>query len=240
MNPQVHMADDRSVIEAIDAQGDTVRTARSFMTGRPIIVSTVTLKPPFNQAAIEEEVQPAPGELPPEVDVRQPSLFAAAWTVGSIRSLASAGAASITYYETVGWRGLLESEGGPALPERFHSLPGMVFPVYHVFRWLADAGGAETLESSSSHPLRPRRSRPPGRRACARAGREPHATAPAGARRPPPIGLRCGSAALTLPRPGPRCSTRRPLTSRAGIVPVEAPDLEIELGSYEAVRIDED
>ena len=35
------------------------------------------------------------------------SLFAAAWTVGSLAGLAEAGVASITYYETVGWRGIM-------------------------------------------------------------------------------------------------------------------------------------
>ena len=156
INPQVHAKDERSMVEGIDAQGDTVRTARTFMLGRPIVISAVTLRPPYNQAATVPESRPDAGELPPEVDPRQPSLFAAAWTVGSLRSLANAGVAALTYFETIGWRGLVESERGSALPDRFRSMPGMIFPVYHVFAAIADLsdpGVAEVLGTRSSRPL---------------------------------------------------------------------------------------
>ncbi len=72
-----------------------------------------------------------PGELPPQVDVRQMSLFGACWTAGSFKYLAEAGTQSITFYETTGWRGVMETEAGSPLPELFRSLPGTVFPMYH-------------------------------------------------------------------------------------------------------------
>lgn len=153
INPQVHASDGRSMVEAIDAQADTVRTARAFFGGGPVVVSAVTLKPPFNQAASEEEAPVAPGELPPQVDPRQPSMFAACWTVGSLRALATSGASAVTYYETAGWRGLFETTRGSRLPDRFRSVPGAVFPVYGVFAALADARDAEVLECRSTRPL---------------------------------------------------------------------------------------
>jgi hypothetical protein len=153
INPQVHASDERSLIEAIEGQRDTVVTARSYCGELPICVSSVTLKPPFNQAAREEEAPQDPHELPPAVDGRQMSLFAAAWTVGSISSLALGGADSITYYETTGWRGLMETAQGSPLPEKFRSFPAMVFPVYWVFAFLADAEEAEFVQSSSDRPL---------------------------------------------------------------------------------------
>jgi hypothetical protein len=75
--------------------------------------------------------------------------------VASLTNLALAGAASITYFETTGWRGLLEPEAGEGRPEAFPSWPGEVFPAYHV---LADAGEwreerALLIETSSSNPL---------------------------------------------------------------------------------------
>jgi D-apionolactonase len=152
VNPQVHAFDDRSLVEAIDAQADTVRTARTFFD-RPIVVSTVTLKPPFNQAASEEEQPVARDELPPQVDPRQMSRFAAAWTTGSLRALATSGASAATYYETAGWRGLFETSEGSPLPDRFPSLPGMIYPVYSVFASLADAAGAVVLDCRSMEPL---------------------------------------------------------------------------------------
>jgi hypothetical protein len=153
ISPQVHAWDERSLIEAIEGQRDTVRTARSYCGTLPICVSSVTLKPPFNQAATEEEAPQDPDELPAAVDQRQLSLFAAAWTVGSIRALASGGADSITYYETTGWRGLMETAYGSPLPDKFRSFPGMLYPVYWVFAFLADAREATFLESSSGRPL---------------------------------------------------------------------------------------
>lgn len=152
VNPQVHAFDDRSLIEAIDGQGDTVRTARSFFDG-PVAVSAVTLKPPFNQAATEDEEPTPTGDLPARVDVRQMSRFAAAWTVGSLRALAESGAESLTFFETAGWLGLFETAAGSPLADRFPSRPGMIFPVYRVFEAVADARGATILECRSSEPL---------------------------------------------------------------------------------------
>jgi D-apionolactonase len=153
INPQVHSSDEASLIEALETQADTVTTARSFSGSLPIVISSVTLKPPFNQAATEQEQPPLPGELPSSVDQRQMSLFAAAWTVGSLKYLAEAGAASITYYETIGWRGLVERQSGSLVPETFLSSPGMVFPVYHIFADIADFKNADIYNCQSSQPL---------------------------------------------------------------------------------------
>jgi hypothetical protein len=154
INPQVHATDERSLIEALEGQESAVQTARAHVGRLPVCVSSVTLKAPFNQAATEAEGPLDPNELPPSVDPRQMSLFAAAWTVGSLRALSEAGAHSVTYYESTGWRGLLENEEGSPLPDRFRSRPGMVFPVYHVFADLATAGSAAVVTARSNEPLR--------------------------------------------------------------------------------------
>jgi hypothetical protein len=153
INPQVHMADERSLVEALGAQKDTLLTARAWSQGQPVHVSAVTLKPPFNQAAQEEEKPLAADQLPANVDARQMSLFAAAWTVGSLASLADGAAHSITYYETIGWRGLIERPGGCALPAQFPSQPGMIFPVYWVFHFLAETKSGFVQPMRASHPL---------------------------------------------------------------------------------------
>ena len=82
------------------------------------------------------------------------SLFAAAWTLGSIKQLAEGGAASVTYYETTGWRGIKETDARLARSELFLSTPGLVFPVYHVFADIADLKTAELIACSSTDPLR--------------------------------------------------------------------------------------
>lgn len=135
VNPQVHAFDNLSLVETLAAQGATVQSARRFVGDTPIAVTPITLRARYNPNATGPEADPAPGALPSAVDPRQMSLFAAAWTTGSLKYLAESGAASVTYYETVGWRGLVESAEGSPAP--FPALPGAVFPLYHT---LADVG----------------------------------------------------------------------------------------------------
>ena len=115
-------------METCAPHADTVRTARSFCDDLPLIVSAVTLLPRWNPYLVGPRREPGPGELPPEVDPRQASQLAAAWTLGSIKYLAEAGVASATYYETAGWRGVMEREDGSPDPELFPSEPGQPFP----------------------------------------------------------------------------------------------------------------
>jgi hypothetical protein len=118
-----------------------------------VIVSPVTLKPRFNPNATGPEQPPPPGQLPAQVDPRQLSLFGAAWTLGSLKHLSESGAASVTYYETTGWRGVIETEAGSLLPDCFPSQPGMLFPLYHIFADLADPKPGQFLACRSSNPL---------------------------------------------------------------------------------------
>src|SRR5712692_5631367 len=153
INPQVHAFDEFSMVESVAAQAETVISARALCRDLPVIVSPVTLKPRFNPNATEPEPAPPPDQLPSPVDPRQMSLFGAAWTLGSLKHLAESGAASVTYYETTGWRGVIESEAGSPLPDRFPSEPGMVFPLYHVLADLAECKPGQLLACHSSDPL---------------------------------------------------------------------------------------
>jgi len=151
--PQVHAFDDISLVETLEAQSETVESAHALAGGKPVVVTPVTLRRRFNPFAISEEAEPNLNELPDAVDPRQPSLLGAAWTLGSIKYLAEAGAASVTYYETAGWRGVVERESGSPLPELFASQPGQVFPLYQILRCAGEWGDADLLECSSTQPL---------------------------------------------------------------------------------------
>jgi hypothetical protein len=151
--PQAHAFDERSLAETLEAQGETVRSAQAFAANRQVIVSPITLKRRYNPHATEAEAEKAPDELPDAVDPRQMSLFGAGWTVGSIKYLSESGATSLTYYETVGWRGLMERESGSTLPEHFPSAPEMVFPLYHVFADVAEWKEGLIVECASPQPL---------------------------------------------------------------------------------------
>jgi hypothetical protein len=153
LTPQVHAFDDASLMETLEAQPWTVESARHFCGDRPLHVTPVTLRPRFNSHATGPGLEVEEGALPSQVDPRQMSLFGAAWAVGSLATLAGADTASLTYFETVGWRGLMErEEGSPS--DAFPSIPGAAFPMYHVFAWVGGMQGGDVMETRSDRPLR--------------------------------------------------------------------------------------
>jgi hypothetical protein len=134
INPQVHAFDDRSLIENLEPQAATVASARSFLGAKPVAVTPVTLRPRFNPndpATIDNN--------PRKYDPRQASLFGTAWTLGSVKYLAEAGADSITYYETSGPGGWIDG--------------GRVHPLYHVLADVNEFAGGEVIPLSTSDPL---------------------------------------------------------------------------------------
>ena len=151
-NPQVHAFDNTTLIENLAGQVYNVETARTF-TPRPVVVSPITLRIRNNASAAAEKLG-ALSELPSDVDPRQLSLFGAGWTLGSIARLAGTGFVhSLTYFETTGWRGLMETDAGSPLPKEFPSEPGAVFPMYHVFADMAEFGAKQIYPTHSTHPL---------------------------------------------------------------------------------------
>ncbi len=154
LTPQVHAFDNLSLAETLAAQASTVESTRQFCEGLPIAVGPVTFKMRFNPNATGPEPEPGPGELPSQVDVRQMSLFGAGWTVGSLKYLAESGPQSITYYETTGWRGVMEIEAGAPVPEKFRSIPGAVYPLYHALADVGEFAGSQVIPTTSSDALK--------------------------------------------------------------------------------------
>ncbi|MBE7539051.1 MAG: hypothetical protein HS122_11630 [Opitutaceae bacterium] len=139
LNPQVHAFDADSLIETLAVQGATVENARRVSGGRPVVVSPVTLTPRCRPDATRRAPFPHPGETSFREDSRHGTLFGAAWTLGSLASLAAQGAASATYYETVGPNGVVDSEG-------------RLLPVGEVFRKISISAGGVVMRTQSSHP----------------------------------------------------------------------------------------
>ncbi|MBK5292769.1 MAG: hypothetical protein JJE04_13975 [Acidobacteriia bacterium] len=155
INPQVHAFDNLSLVETLEMQAVTLASARAFCGSLPVVVSPVTLKPRFNpNATAGTSLHQGPlQDLPQEVDARQPSLFAAAWTLGSLKYLTDGGASSATFYETTGWRGVMETAAGSKLPQKFPSRAGTVFPLYHVLAGMAGFTGGEMVPVVSSSKM---------------------------------------------------------------------------------------
>jgi hypothetical protein len=152
-NPQVHAFDNTSLIENLGGQQADIESAKQFANGKPILVSPITFKMRWNPDATSDLAPPAPGELPKQVDTRQLSLFGAGWTLGSIKAMIYGTADYVTYYEMLGWLGIMENSFGSFLPEKFPSVPNSVFPLYHIFAFISKFVGGTAYQVTSSHPL---------------------------------------------------------------------------------------
>lgn len=127
--PQVHARDTLSLIENLAAQHATIVTAAGRARGVPIHVSPVTLRGNGNRGK----------RLSENVDARQGSLFAAAWTAVSLHYLR--GARAVTYFESAGPCGILPDSGDT------------VYPVYLLLGVIAKFNPDSILESRCEHPL---------------------------------------------------------------------------------------
>ena len=147
LNPQAHAYDDLTMVENLEIQTDAIKTARQFIGDRPLWVGPITLRDQLIQQA------PLSGELPSNVDARQPSLFVAGWTLGSVKYLSEAGVQGATYYETVGWKGIMAAGGDSPHAAVFPAKPGEIFPVYHVLRAIGEFAGGEVREVRTTDTL---------------------------------------------------------------------------------------
>jgi len=151
--PQVHAFDLMSLVENLEAQEDVVRTARLLYPGLMVHVSPVTLRQRFNVVATARQQDDPDDALPYPVDARQCTLFAAGWTLGSFAALSNARASAVTYYETAGWRGIVQGKDPPGRPELFAGRKGEVFPVYHLFRFIGRLKEPELYSCAISNRL---------------------------------------------------------------------------------------
>jgi len=153
INPQVHVFDNLSIIETLEAQQHTVKSAKLFSGNAEIHISPITLKPRFNPNATGKDPELEPGALPMQVDDRQNSLFVAGFTLGSIASLSKDGASALTFYETIGWRGIIQGDIIPMKNSRLKSEENMIFPVYFLFKALLSIDDAFAIPCIVDKPL---------------------------------------------------------------------------------------
>jgi len=93
-------------------------------------------------------------DVPPQIDKRLMTVFGACWTAGSLKYLSEAGAEAITYYETVGERGIMQGDYPGRWPDSFPAPAGMIFPVLHFFRFLLRHKSYKIIRSISDQPLK--------------------------------------------------------------------------------------
>jgi hypothetical protein len=149
--PIVHAADDRSVMETIEALPYQVKTAQSFIGKTPHRVGpsgigcrdnphgkTVTPNPDNERVCLAQ------------MDPRQRGLFAAAWGLAYLATLARTDVEAISLGAPTGPLGIIYRKTDYAQPW-YDSLTGpAVYPLYHVISGLAHGIGSKLVAADSS------------------------------------------------------------------------------------------
>jgi len=138
IHPQEHAFDDLSLVENLEGQSETAKTARHIYS-KPVHVSPVTLRKRFNPYTANEADRVKTNEE--KSDPRQVTEFGLAWTFGSIQALSEGGVESATYYQTVGRQGIMSETGDP-------------FPAYGTFEKLLANRDATVALLDISQPLK--------------------------------------------------------------------------------------
>jgi hypothetical protein len=157
VTPQLHVFDNESLVETLGTQAVIVEAARRIVGDMPIAVGPVTLLPRYNSTAQDpDSTWSIRSGSVDAVDLRQGSLLVAGWTIGSLAALAGAGASSVTYFETTGWRGVMQRTGFDLSGGPFPTSPGLPFPVWHLLSRLAQFSTSRMIPVQLTDPVRVR------------------------------------------------------------------------------------
>ena len=138
--PIVHDADDRSVMQSLEALPFILRSARAIIgAATPYRIGPSTLGMRHNPYGARTMPNPEQRRLTMTAsDPRQRGLFAAAWMVGYAARLGKADVEAFTGAALTGDFGLLDEDGRAR-------------PVFHAAKMLATIGGSQRLDCASSH-----------------------------------------------------------------------------------------
>ena len=149
INPQVHSFDDRTLIQNTATQKAISTNAHRIAKGKKVSIGPITLRPRYNPNATQPAKDLSNTALPSSVDARQRTWLAEGWTAMSIRSIAeSESISTLTYFETLGWRGIRELSTGSEDALNFASKAGEEFPVWRLFKNLKGFTHARPTASS--------------------------------------------------------------------------------------------
>jgi D-apionolactonase len=139
----VHAADDRSVMEGLEALPAMLRSARAFLGNTPLHVGPSAIGMRLNPYGPGTSPNPDGRRIPmARRDPRQRGLFGAAWMLAYVAILARKGVPFVTLGGGTGDFGLVERAGD-----------GWVLrPVFHVFRGLARLAGRTLVGSPLAAP----------------------------------------------------------------------------------------
>ncbi len=149
--PIVHAADDRSVMETLEALPYQVTTARKFLSKTPHRVGPSAIGCRDNPHG--ETYTPNPKNeriCLVKSDPRSRGLFGAAWLLGYVATFARTGIEALTVGAPTGPLGVIYRKTENKQPY-FDSLRGQsVYPAYHVVTGLMNSAGHKLIDVSSS------------------------------------------------------------------------------------------
>jgi hypothetical protein len=149
--PIVHAADDRSVMETIEALPYQVATARSFIGNTAYAIGPSGIGCRDNPHGATWT--PNPDNLRvclTKIEPRQRGLFCAAWTLGYIATLARSGIQGIALGAPTGPLGIIYRQADHKQPWYDQISGPVVFPVYHVISGLTRSAGQKLVNAQSS------------------------------------------------------------------------------------------
>ena len=150
--PIVHDADDRAVMESLEALPHVIASTREFSGGVPYRIGP---------SAIGMRYRPYGTVLPLDnrgnirlamaaPDPRQRGLFAAAWNLGYVAEMVRGGIEAVALSAVVGPFGVLYRKADLTQPYYDGGPEGAVYPVFHVLAGMAAGAGKPVLDASSS------------------------------------------------------------------------------------------
>ena len=149
--PIVHAADDRSVMETLEALPYQVKTARSFIGQKTYRIGPSAIGCRDNPHG--KTFTPNPDNervCLVKMDPRQRGLFGAAWTLGYIATFARTGIQALALGAPTGPLGIIYRKTDDQQPW-FDALPGpAVYPVFHVVSGITRGAGARLVAATCS------------------------------------------------------------------------------------------
>jgi D-apionolactonase len=149
--PIVHAADDRSVMETLEALPYQVRTARTFLGKTPHRVGPSAIGCRDNPHGATFSPNPDNERIClVNADPRMRGLFGAAWLLGYIASFARSGIQALTIGAPTGPLGVIYRKTQDRQPY-YDALNGpAVFPGFHVVTGLMNSAGQNLVDATSS------------------------------------------------------------------------------------------
>ncbi len=151
--PTVHAADDRSVMETLEALPFQVHTTRTFLGKAGVRVGPSAIGCRDNPHGATFSPNPDNQRVClARMDPRMRGLFGAAWTLGYIATLARCGVEALTLGAPSGPLGFIHRKTADAKPWFDPLAAPAVFPPSHVLSGVSRGAGARLVETSSSNP----------------------------------------------------------------------------------------